>query len=417
MSQPFNFKNLLICFETQISEQDAAEYRYITSNFFGRVEFDFENTEKHAREASLVFICGDIQEILKHKAIQTNIEKIRIIGQLSHNFDSTSHKSVSNGQIPINIHGVGLYYRKYFDGDDSDYFEQIKNAHQFQLLTESTKADVSLRKGIYLSKVDKDESNDAIHFHLLRCSTNLHGPTDCFRSIDDKVVNAVNEGATPFFNHPAKLNHVLAQIYDNSTTINGVKSKEKKATIKRHSDKTKDMPDNGLIAFTTFYQKKLIPNSEMNSNKSENHSPFDLLYKNTTSVLTKLRFVLKGSVQERAGLVEKFDLLLYPNSVFIIPLYTNRIYTHEIVPSSLPVDIIPTRLGYVIRCSNTEAIFKDQKTFLKQEASLVELRKPTPQDLEELRCKYREENIYHRVVEYGNVHFSMNDGDYQQPIL
>jgi len=55
---------------------------------------------------------------------------------------------------------------------------------------------------------------------------------------------------------------------------------------------------------------------------------------------------------------------LYPNSVFIMSLEMNRLYTHEISPSHLPMDLIPLRLGYVIRCSKTKAIYKDNKTYI-----------------------------------------------------
>eukprot|EP01117_Protostelium_nocturnum_P020065 TRINITY_DN8874_c0_g1_i1.p1 TRINITY_DN8874_c0_g1~~TRINITY_DN8874_c0_g1_i1.p1 ORF type:complete len:341 (-),score=105.13 TRINITY_DN8874_c0_g1_i1:23-1045(-) len=340
------------------------------------------------------------------------MEKLHVVRDFSHSFGSNQCKLVSNGQVPINIHGVGLYYRKFFE-DDLDYFEEIRTAHHFQLLTESTKVDPSHRKGIYLSKVERDEKSEDIHFNLLRCSTNLNGPTDSFRKVDTDVINRVNEGLAPFFDRPAKLNHVLAQIYENSVTTDGVKTKQRKATISTHSDKTKDMPVNGLIAFTTFYQKQLFQNGTIKSSKED---PYNFLYNNTTSSLTRLRFRLKGCVKEKK-LVEKFDLVLYPNSVFIIPLYMNRVYTHEIMPSNLPVEKIPTRLGYVIRCSNTEAVFRDGKTYLKEEGNLVELKPSTPEAISELRKKYRDENLSDEIVEYGKVHFSMNDGDYKQPIL
>jgi hypothetical protein len=45
-------------------------------------------------------------------------------------------------------------------------------------------------------------------------------------------------------------------------------------------------------------------------------------------------------------------------------LEMNRLYTHEISPSHLPMDLIPLRLGYVIRCSKTKAIYKDNKTYI-----------------------------------------------------
>ena len=50
------------------------------------------------------------------------------------------------------------------------------------------------------------------------------------------------------------LNHVLAQIYQNTT----VREVPKKACIPAHSDKTKDMPmEDELIAFCTLYKDYL----------------------------------------------------------------------------------------------------------------------------------------------------------------
>lgn len=85
----------------------------------------------------------------------------------------------------------------------------------------------------------------------MRCSTNLDGPTENFRQTDIEIVNAVNGVRAKFFEDSASLNHVLAQTYHNVKNDEG---KSKKAKISRHSDKTKDMPDNGLLAFCTFYQ-------------------------------------------------------------------------------------------------------------------------------------------------------------------
>lgn len=62
-----------------------------------------------------------------------------------------------------------------------------------------------------------------------------------------------------------------------------------------------------------------------------------------------------------------FDITLYPNSVFVMSLDMNRLYTHEIIPSILPIDRIPTRMGYVIRCSKTNAIFKNEQTYIINE--------------------------------------------------
>lgn len=89
--------------------------------------------------------------------------------------------------------------------------------------------------------------------------------------------------------------------------------------IKAHSDKTKDMPRNALIAFTSFYSKPI-------ATRQSNTDIFDVCYKGT-SVLTRLHFRLKDLVKDDK-FVKEFTVTLYPNSVFVIPLSTNRLYTH-----------------------------------------------------------------------------------------
>lgn len=59
-----------------------------------------------------------------------------------------------------------------------------------------------------------------------------------------------------------------------------------------------------------------------------------------------------------------FDVVLYPNSMFVISLLVNRLYTHEIVPSAVPISQMPTRMGYVIRCSKASAIHAAGETHL-----------------------------------------------------
>ena len=47
-----------------------------------------------------------------------------------------------------------------------------------------------------------------------------------------------------------------------------------------------------------------------------------------------MRFRLKPEAQKLyPDLTKDFDITLYPNSVFLMSLETNRLYTHEIIPS------------------------------------------------------------------------------------
>src|SRR4029079_17700858 len=132
--------------------------------------------------------------------------------------------------------------------------------------------------------------------NLLRCSTNLDGPTDSFRATDNEIISKVNNICEQFFQTKTDLNHVLAQVYNNAS----IEGKERKAKISEHSDKTKDMPRNGLIAFTTFYQ--FNDNKDVKKHKD---NAFDYYYKDT-SVLTRLRFRLKKDVND-PKLFKHFD--------------------------------------------------------------------------------------------------------------
>lgn len=127
---------------------------------------------------------------------------------------------------------------------DKSYYTEFLNCHTPQQLTESNKPDISYRKGVYLSNVSPDGK-----FNLLRCSSNLQGPTENFSEYDTYIVAKANKHAKTIFDNPAELNHALAQVYYNHT----IDGRVKRAKIPAHSDKTKDMPENGIMVFGTFY--------------------------------------------------------------------------------------------------------------------------------------------------------------------
>ena len=256
-----------------------------------------------------------------------------------------------------------------------------------------------------------ETNGDTSKFHLLRCSTNLDGPTLAFVDEDREILDQVNKLARRHFEQKTDLNHVLAQVYENSITVNDAnKAKEHKAKIKSHSDKTKDMPANGIIAFCTFYS------SDVSQYKTPSQDRFDRYFK-SASVLTKLRFRLKNEVRH-LPLAKDFDVTLYPSSTLLIPLATNRLYTHEIVPPTLPVGRFPTRLGYVIRCSKTKAVFRDGATFIQRAGREdVKLEKPTQVECHELKTLYQRENVTAEKIQYGTVYFSLNEGDYKRPFV
>lgn len=361
------------------------------NDFCGITFKDIDSFNIFPRTRELVlYIAGNIGEVLQ-KINLTKIKQIYVIKNYSTNYEET-HNLIEIGEVPINIHGVGIYFRQFFD---RDYYNLITQNHDFQFLTESNKSGHAMRKGIYITPVSDDYK-----FKLLRCSSNFDGPTDNFRQVDYDIVNKANSISRFFFKNQVEMNHVLAQIYTNS------KHTEKKAKIKAHSDKTKDMPKDGIMAFCTFYQKDELSKPFLKQKQ------YDYLYKNGTA-LTTLRFRLKD---KKLNLKSKFDVVLYPNSMFLMPLSTNRLYTHKIVPPSIPIENIPTRMGYVIRCSNTEAIFRD-KTYIKVNENYIELAKPNQNDIDKLKELYYKENMTTEIVHYNNIFFSLNNGDYMKPIL
>ncbi len=352
-----------------------------------------------------VYLCGDISRSsgLDLKAA----DRVLVIGELSHGYDEGAGRwaLVEVGRVPVLVHGVGVYYRRFFE-QGLDYFNRICAEHVFQSLTESTKPGRAHRTGIYLTPVERD--GESLHFRLLRCSTNLSGPTENFRANDRHIVGALNLEAAHIFRGQAPLNHVLAQIYHNTPATDA--RKQTKARIKTHADKTKDMPRNGVMAFCTFYDQ--LGELQPLAGDAFDHGA------GRTSGLTKLIFRLKEPDAERSigDLPERFTVTLYPDSVFFMPLSTNRLYTHEIRPPMLDAAKLPTRMGYVVRCSTTEAVHEGGHTFIKRRGELKRLEPPTPEGMGDLRRLYAEENKTGAVIDYGDRFlFSMNKGDYAAP--
>ena len=387
-------------------ELSTLEDKSLIGDFCGTtITIDDLSSHLPSLSQKTVYLCGDLSQVNYYNL--NAAKRVFVIKELSHSYDDKMWKLINLGQVPLLVQGVGVYYRRFFDLG-GDCFNQIATEHTFQALTESTKPGKAHRTGIYLTPIKQD--GEDLHFHLLRCSTNLSGATENFRAYDRYIVDALNQEAGFIFKNQAPLNHILAQIYHNTPAAPA--QKQSKAKISAHADKTKDMPVNGIIAFCTFYDRldKLDPLTK---------DVFDYGYKDTSG-LTKLHFRLKDSVAERSecSLPRQFTLTLYPNSVFFMPLSTNRLYTHEIRSSMLDADLLPTRLGYVVRCSSTEAVCKNGHTFLKRNGALVKLLPPTVEGIAELRKLYAEENNTQDFIDYGDKFpFSMNSGDYLAPKL
>ena len=402
-------QNILLIYSD--SEKRVSEQQALADQFFGSVIRDPIQLPSEQTTYTL-YICGDLSEATLPPS------PCFIIRELSSGYEQhlgeSKHKvqDISRGQVPHSIHNLGVYFPAFFEPDD--YFGKISSEHEFQQLTESNKPNHALRSGIYLSNVTQlEQSGDlgsdeepALRFHLMRCSSNLTGPTDNFRATDRRIIEAVNQCAQTLFEHEVDLNHVLAQIYTNRRESD---QKQTKARIGAHSDKTKDMTPHGVMAFCSFYHQEEL--AQLSQSKSD---PYDYVYK-TTSGLTRLHFKLKRGVEEE-GHVPHFTVTLYPNSVLFIPLSTNRLYTHEIRPPMLNAELTPTRMGYVVRCSGTEAIFDNGQTFIIEDGKRIQLAAMQSQDAQSLRTSYFTENATDEHVEYGDVYFSMNAGDYMKPI-
>lgn len=384
------------------------ELNYLLKNFCGTVIKSLSDVNINL-QINKLYACGDISSLSN-----TDLT-IYIIKELSFNYEmlnSPNLKIIQIGQVPIIISQAGVYYRQLFK-DDTDYFNVIKSEHNFQELTESNKPGIALRKGIYLTEVTKEIHSESgekerLYFRLLRCSSNFTGPTDNFRATDCKIMNVINYAAEDVFERKIKLNHVLAQVYENKSK-DELTGKESKAKIKAHSDKTKDMPKEALIAFCTFYDREGFQYL-----KPSIKDRYDWCHKNISGLAT-LHFKLKPTVID-TNLEKEFTVVLYPNSVFIIPLSTNRYYTHEVKPSILNSDKIPTRLGYVARCSNLEAMYFNNQTYIIENQKMIKLEPITEAKQQDLKDTYYEENYTEKMVDYGDVDFSINLGDYQRPI-
>jgi hypothetical protein len=414
-------RNVLFLAETNYSDEKCEkEAQFLRSNFCGRVVVGECAELARLPPNALCFLTGDISRICD--TVQLTTENTVVIRELSHAFAAAPFRVISALRVPLSVHGVGVFFRRFFFDENDDFFARVEREHAFQFLTESThKENVALRKGIYLSEVTELQpgASDALGFHLLRCSSNLHGPTDNFRATDRVILRDVNAVLPHLFEQSVAVNHVLAQIYYNggsglpSPASTNEELTQKKATIKRHSDKTKDMPANGVIAFGTFYDF-----SKCNVSKCSVESDGDIVYRGKHSLLTEIEFVLKRP-SEHPHLARDFRVTMLPNSLLVISLDTNRLFTHEIKPSLLPVERIPTRLGYVMRCSSNRAVHRNGQTFMVDEndGSETPLHAMCPEDSQLIKSLYRNENATDDRIVYGKIFSSFNEGDYLRPLL
>lgn len=347
----------------------------LKENFFGFVITSLEQIDDILSFGSdfislgKIYLTGNVVELFSNSVVKKykqvfvitdfvhfdeNEENVLDIAKISSENSEQNIKCVKYGNVPIYVDEIGIFVREFYD-EKVDWFESISTEHQFQNLTEGNKYGIAYRTGIYITPVTQIGSG--FKFFLLRCSSNFTGGTDNFTETDEQIIKNTQEFADRISFSKVELNHVLAQIYwnkqgDVQTDSNTQKNQQndKKAVIKAHSDKTKDMPRNALMAFASFYKdykNRRFEHLEKFGVHRSKTNPFDFVYKET-SVLTTLRFILKKEARENPEykkFPEKIDIKLYPNFLFVISLFINRIYTHEIVPSNLPVPMLPIRMG------------------------------------------------------------------------
>jgi len=414
---------------------------------------------------SMIYFCGDVQQHFQHlKAFS----KYKIIREYSTSLPKDETNIISYKNVPVIVgKDSGVFIPECFD-TTQDYFQRFGAAHNYQSLTESNKGNKSYRDGLYLSSVFQNE-NGGLHFDLLRCSTNFQGPTENLRDVDREILDVTNIMLSKLWTNSHVVNHVLAQRYNNVKTTNGG---QKKAKIPAHSDKSKDFNqcdiDQNMICFATFYSRApsdppvsprrlstaghlqaeyallaALPDEsaarplpalyEKEEKKNKKEEKKLETKKTKTSVFTKLRFRVKKVVpmtwrewvehlfvpiEQAPSHLESFDVTLTPHSLLMINQATNRFFTHEIMPSPLEIQHLPTRLGYVMRTSGTRAVYEDGKTWIFDKNNKKQLlMPPTEKDQHALKTLYRMENTRVKQVDYPPIYFSMNQGDYQAPIV
>lgn len=104
----------LVCLDTF----DNPDLIYMKDNFAGRVVTQLEDLTL----TPIMYLTGDINKLLSNEIIR-QCPSLCVIEEFStyiHD-DNPLLKFIPYGQVPLNIHNVGVYFRRYFD-DDIDYF-------------------------------------------------------------------------------------------------------------------------------------------------------------------------------------------------------------------------------------------------------------------------------------------------------
>merc|ERR1719197_1663567 len=114
------------------TDAQREELAFVVENFFGTV---FSSAEEFCRapfDAPVpLYVIGDAKAIMA-KVDGKKTECVKVVSNLSHSVDTGSKwEMITSGQVPMNMHGVGVFFRQVF-GDDTDYFGRIHDEHAFQ---------------------------------------------------------------------------------------------------------------------------------------------------------------------------------------------------------------------------------------------------------------------------------------------
>jgi hypothetical protein len=397
----FNQDKHVLIYGNPSESTNLDDFNYIVNNFCGRVYHVscLPDSIRNTKFDGKIWAMGDLKDMPKGQPLQ-------VIGDHS-TFENWSDMwtKTDDGQVPINVDGIGVFFRR---STNLSLFKSLLSGHKMFTLTETNKAGTAHRTGTYLSPMTCHDGS--IEYKYLRCSTNLDGPTQEFNEFDNQIVVQVNGLMNDYFTGAELMNHVLMQLYNN-TVVDG---KQVKARISSHADKTKDMPEGGVMAFVTLYDLDEL--AKLGSLPGMVTSRFDMKM-NGKSIFPTLLFKPKADIPH----LKEQSIPLYPGSVFIMSLSSNRIYTHAVVPAVGEVAHLPTRLGYVARCSNRTAKWQEDGTYVKYDDTWHQM---LPTDSEEaseeasvVRNLYFQENTTMNCIEYGQWYSSFNKGDYMKPMM
>lgn len=121
---------------------------YLVKNFCGKVIHSFTELASQTLDSKTnVYLTGNIGLFDEFDFASSSVY---IVDYVSSNYEKFTDRIIKLGQVPINLHNVGVYFRSWFS-DSVNWFENIGSEHEFQTLTESTKESNAFRKGIYYS--------------------------------------------------------------------------------------------------------------------------------------------------------------------------------------------------------------------------------------------------------------------------